>query len=506
MEHKKYTPSSVLLRNTLINLLGMILPVLVGIIAIPFALKGLSNEGFGILSIVWVIVGYFSILDFGISRGTTKLVAECLGEKRQADLNSIFWTASFLNLIFGIAGTIIFFLITPYLVENVLNVSPNFIQQTKLSFYLSALSFPVILFSANARGVLSAAQRFDLVNRVLIPVSVSSFIFPALSYPFELSLFTVIFLIVISRVIAAFYYIHYCWRIFPPIREQISFSQKFLKKLISYGGWVTITNIISPLLVYMDRFFIGSILSVSVVAFYTAPYDIANRLRVLPIAIMNTVFPEFSALSHNSENTRVEKLFSRSIKYILLLVGPFTLLLAFYAPEILRVWLGQDFAYKSTVVLRIIATGIVINSLAAVPFNLLQGIGKPDLPAKFHIAEFPFYIVLLWLLTKNYGILGAAIAWFLRVTLDFILLYSWSSRFYPTLVHTLGEFRIWREFFLLFDLVMFVLLVRVLVKNPLTEIPLLFIILLVFFMLVWYYIFDNTEKKTISDFVRNLIR
>ena len=147
----------------------MVLPILVGIISIPFAIRGLSNEGFGILSIAWVIVGYFSILDFGISRATMKYVAETLLEKQDAEFSSIVWTASLVNIVFGILGTVILVTVTPYLVESILNISPHLVRQTKLSFYVAACSLPIILFSTSLRGVLGAAQRFDLINLILIP-------------------------------------------------------------------------------------------------------------------------------------------------------------------------------------------------------------------------------------------------------------------------------------------------------------------------------------------------
>jgi len=63
------------------------------------------------------------------------------------------------------------------------------------------------------------------------------------------------------------------------------------------------------------------------------------------------------------------------------------------------------------------------------PFALIQGFGRPDMTAKFHVAELLLYIPLMWLLVKHMGIIGGAIAWFLRVTIDAVLLFTVSIKF-----------------------------------------------------------------------------
>jgi len=97
-----------------------------------------------------------------------------------------------------------------------------------------------------------------------------------------------------------------------------------------------------------------------------------------------------------------------------------------FAEEILQIWLGADFVSESTASLQILALGVLINSLSYAPFALLQGLGRPDLPAKFHMIELPAYIIVVWILISNFGISGAAGAWTLRVALDALLLF-WAA-------------------------------------------------------------------------------
>lgn len=71
---------SLLAHNTLLNFIGQAVPLLVGVVTIPFIVQGLGTERFGLLSLAWVILGYFTIFDLGLGRATTNFVAEALGK------------------------------------------------------------------------------------------------------------------------------------------------------------------------------------------------------------------------------------------------------------------------------------------------------------------------------------------------------------------------------------------------------------------------------------------
>ena len=76
------------------------------------------------------------------------------------------------------------------------------------------------------------------------------------------------------------------------------------------------------------------------------------------------------------------------------------------------------------------AVGVLLNSLALIPYSLIQGLGRPDVTAKLHLLELPLYIALVWVLVKNLGLPGAALAWTLRMGIDALLLFgaAWRLR------------------------------------------------------------------------------
>lgn len=418
-----------LARNTILNFIGQVVPLLVGVATIPFIVRGLGTERFGLLALAWVILGYFAIFDLGLGRATTKFVAEVLGKGEDEEIPSIVWTAVTVQAVLGIVGALVLAGITPLLVERILNIPPDLVGEAKATFYLLALSVPVVLVSGSFRGVLEASQRFDLVNAVKIPTSALTFLLPLVGLWLGFKLPGIVVLILSARVGALVTFIIMNFHITPKLRKY-SGSLSLFPRLFAFGGWVTVTSIVGPVLVYLDRFIIGSLLSISAVAYYSAPYEAVTRLQIIPASLVMTLFPAFSTLEGIKDRQRLGILFARSVKYVLLTLVPVVLAIMLFAKEALQIWLGAEFAAKSTLALQIIALGVLINSLAHTPFALLQGVGRPDLPAKFHLLELPIYIGTAWFLVSNWGIAGAAAAWTLRVTLDSLLLFGATFKIY----------------------------------------------------------------------------
>ncbi|HUS87868.1 MAG TPA: flippase [Desulfosporosinus sp.] len=411
-----------LARNTSLNLIGQVVPFLIGVATIPFVIRGLGTDRFGLLSIAWVVLGYFTVFDLGLGRATTKFVSEVLGKGDQERVPRVVWTAVTAEALLGIAGAIVLVVITPLLVGRVLNVPRELIAEAKTTFYLLAISVPVVLTSSSFRAVLEAAQRFDLVNAVKIPTSCATYLLPLVGLALGFNLPGIVVLILLARVGGLAAYVTLNLRAMPRLKSYAG-SLAFFPRLFAFGGWVMVTSVVSPILVYFERFLIGSLLSVAALAFYSAPYEMVTRLTIIPASLTMTLFPAFSTLEGVQNRQRLATIFARSIKYILLTLGPIVLVISLFAEDILQLWLGTDFAKESTAVLQLLAMGVLINSLAYTPFSLLQGVGRPDLPAKFHLLEMPVYIALAWILVSKLGIAGAAMAWTIRVTLDAILLF-----------------------------------------------------------------------------------
>lgn len=126
--------SGLIARNTLLNLIGLALPLLVGVVTIPLVVRGLGTERYGLLSLAWVVLGYFTIFDLGLGRATTKYVSEALSKGEADQVPQIVWTAATFQAILGLLGGLVLFGITDVLIENVLNIPPELMGRLEIHY------------------------------------------------------------------------------------------------------------------------------------------------------------------------------------------------------------------------------------------------------------------------------------------------------------------------------------------------------------------------------------
>src|SRR6266571_2914263 len=309
------TSGRLLARNAVWNLLGNGAPMIVAVACIPVLIRGLGTDRFGILTLAWALIGYASLFDLGLGRALTQLVAKKLGAGEEREIPSLAWTSLLLMLLLGLAGTAAVLLISPWLAGRGLNVPGPLRNEALQSFRLLGLSIPFVITTAGLRGLLEAHQRFGLINALRIPLGVFTFAGPLLVLPFSKSLVPVVGTLVAGRIVVWAVHLLFCLHVVPALRHGIALQRTAVSPLLRFGGWITIANIVNPIMVSMDRFLIGAALPVSMVGYYTAPYEAVTKLWMIPGSLTATVFPACSALG-TERKKELEMLYSRSIKYL----------------------------------------------------------------------------------------------------------------------------------------------------------------------------------------------
>lgn len=410
-----------LTRNTIWNLLGQGAPMVVAIFAIPTLIKGLGIDRFGILSLAWMFIGYFSLFDLGLGRALTKLVAEKIGAGEEKEIPSLAWTSLFLMAALGVVGAAAVYSVSPWLVRHVLKIPYALQAETTQSFRLFAFSVPIVISTAGLRGILEAQQRFDLTNAVRIPMGVFTFLGPVLVLSFSHSLVPIIAILLVGRVVAWAVHLMFCLHAMPSLRKGIAFQRRVIGPLLRFGGWLTVSNVVAPIMLYLDRFLIAGIMSISAVAYYTTPYDVITKLWIVPTACLGVMFPAFSAtFIRDADHTA--RLYRKALVSVSVLIFPVVVIIVLAARKGLGIWVGPEFAAHSFRVAQLLAVGVFINSMGQVSSTLIQAIGRPDLTAKLHLVELPLYLTYLWFLVHAFGIVGAAAAWVVRVSISAVVL------------------------------------------------------------------------------------
>ena len=142
---------------------------------------------------------------------------------------------------------------------------------------------------------------------------------------------------------------------------------------------------------------------------------------MIPGAITAVAFPRFVKLLNSGFHSDVRRLYWFSVLAILIAVGFCSLIVFLFSYEILNLWISEEMAIQGSLLLKIFSVGIVINSIAHIPFTLIQSYGRSDLTAYVNLIQFPIYIGVLYYLITHYGVVGAASGWLLRMLLDSVI-------------------------------------------------------------------------------------
>jgi O-antigen/teichoic acid export membrane protein len=480
------TSGRLLAKNTLWNLAGGA-PVVLAIFSIPILIRDLGKDRFGVLALAWALVGYASFFDVGLGRALTQLVARKLGAGEEEEIPALVWTSLMLMLVLGTVGFVAIAVISPWLVDHQLKIPADIQVESLKAFYMLAFSIPAVICAAALRGLLEAHQRFAMVNALKIPLGAFTFVGPLLVLPFSRSLVPVVGALVAGRYVGLVAHFWLCLKVVPEL-GRFTWHTPSAWPLLRFGGWMTVSNVIGPLMVTLDRFLIAGMISVTAVAYYATPFEVITKLLLISIAVVGVMFPAFSA-SFVSNGERAAMLYGRAVKFLFLALFPIVLLAILSAKDGLTLWLGADFAQHSTRVVQWLAVGVLANSLALVPYAFVQGVGRPDLTAKLHLLELPFYLGLLYGLIRSHGIEGAAIAWSARTIFDALALFVIAGRFLPSKPQSAARTKI------LSAAAAITLFLAVLPHDPIHKMAFLVSAIAVFVPVTWFMILTPEERS-----------
>ena len=403
------------------------LPLLAAVACIPVLIATLGTARFGVLTLIWAVSSYFSLFDFGLGRVLTQQVAAAVELREEERVGGLVGTCMALLLALGALGGALMSAGADQIAAWIRG-QPD-AGETASAVLAMAIALPAVTATSGLRGVLEARHKFVAVNAIRLPMGVYTFAGPVavvmLAGP-RLDLIAWVlcggrWLAVAAHAVA----VVWCT---PRDSGRLTFDSRLLRPLATSGGWMTLSNVVSPLMGYVDRVLLGTLVSATAVAYYATPMELVIKLSIVPAALTGVLFPAFSAAMARHEPHVILPVFARSVLWLLCVLWPLCTGLALFAPELLSLWINRDFAGASAPLLQMFAFGILVNCLAHVPFTLLQSAGRARTTALIHLFELPLFLAALWLLISHFGVMGAALAWLLRMGVDTLLMFGASAR------------------------------------------------------------------------------
>lgn len=412
-------------RNALWNLAGSVVPLLAGVALVPFTLSRLGNEAFGVLTLIWGLIGYFSLFDFGVGRALTFQLSRlsATGQERQA--GQVFRAGLLLTCAAGLFGAVLVGFLAPGLATQWLKIGPTLQEDARHAFLIAAVGIIPTTIVSGLRGALEGLDRFAESNIGRMILGIWMFAMPAISvYAHGPRLASIALYLLLGRILVLAmmaFQLRQFWH-----TRSTALTVQHFKGLWNYGFWVTVTGVVGPLMVYGDRFFVSAAVGAELLPLYAIPQEALLRLLVIPMALTSALLPQLAAI----DDQKASQIYHQTYRHVGYSMLGACSLAAVVAYPILSVWISVAFAHDAMPIVWVLCVGVWVNSLASVPFILLQAKGNPRLTALFHLLELGLYLFVLWVFASRWGLIGAAVAWLARVVLDWLLLQFAVRRLY----------------------------------------------------------------------------
>ncbi|TKB26135.1 flippase [Desulfopila sp. IMCC35006] len=417
------------IRYILWNLMGLGLPLFMALIAIPGLLTRIGSERFGLLALAWGLIGYAGMLDLGIGRATTQRVSLLRNNAGENEIPDVVATAIRITTITGMIGMLIILLAALSGAYRFIHVETVPAGEIEVSMILLALALPMQAISATYRGVNEAYLNFRGINILRTALGVANFGAPYLVAMYTTEVYWLVATLVLSRflALAIFRHLAYCCIFNNSPLARGKYIKRHAQNLLRFGGWFSITSIVGPIMVKADRFFVGVYVSATAVTLYVIPYEVTTQTLILAGALTTVIFPVVTNLL-NKEPEQAMAVFHLWLARIVGVMFVVLSLLAYAMPTLLHLWVGERITEESVRVGQLLCVGVFFNTIGAMYFSLLHARGCVKQTAILHCIELPFYMVLLVYLIAEFGIIGCAVAWSIRATMDTLALILMSKK------------------------------------------------------------------------------
>lgn len=413
------------LRNAAANGTGYALNLFLVFFLSPYVVNELGKTAYGIWVLLWSVVGYLGLLDFGVRGAITRYVAK-FHEEAEHDRSSR--TASTAVGIFAIAGGIavtVGFILSAF-AERLFQIPPEFRVETHVIFLIGGFSAAISLIGGVFSGILAGLQRFGLLNTLDIAVAIlrASAIVVSLHSGFGLIALAVIELT--AALARGGFSAWLSCRAYPELRLRLScYDRSYFRLIFSFSLYLFAIHLSYQFIMYSDALVIATFLPVSFVAFFAIATNVVAYSKDLIGCLTRTMTPLASSLDSRGDIAELRRVTQQYAAFASMLMLPIALTLAIRGSTFIGLWMGPEFGDRSGVVLRILIGVSALSAANGVVCSVLLGMGKQKSIAPVFVAEALCNLVLSCLLVRPYGIAGVALGTLIPALLTQCIFWPW---------------------------------------------------------------------------------
>lgn len=401
-----------LARNTLFNLIGWILPVMLAFVSVPFILNGLGTERYGVFALVSIVAGYLGLLNGPLAFGNVRFMAEAYGRRDWLEFHKYVVAGLWMVGLLAGCGGIILFLSADFLAHSVFKIPDELEMTAATVFRIAAISFFLNGIAGALGGIPSAMRRYDAQNVISVTVGTLNTFAIVAAIWLGWGLYGAVIAQLCSSFLAVTAFAILAWwllRSSPREKRSRTPDKVAVRRLFSYSTLLFGSQLMSTIGLQIDRTLAGVMLGASAVTFYTIPARITDQVPGLVGRLTTTLYPLSAEGVATGRILEVQKLYVRMVRLMLLVSAFIGSLVMLSAKDILTLWVGNDIAEHSWQILVLLAIGVIWRAPGTVAYQIVNGLGRAD----FNLGIGLMMMVLTTLLAITFslpmGLVGIAL-------------------------------------------------------------------------------------------------
>jgi O-antigen/teichoic acid export membrane protein len=388
--------------------------IVAALAAVPYLVGRLGAEPYGILGIISILGGQLGVFHLGVGAAGSRVVAEAAGAGDDRALSRRVWGVWAVALGAMLLVAAAFLVAGPVAWRRGFAVSPDLMDLALASVVPGALLVALTPAAAAAHGVLRGRERFAVsavlrtiqgVGRLggaVVVVAMDGGVLGVLWVQAAVDGL----LVTVAAVMAT------------PGLPRGGLGGVDLRPVLRIGVPLALAGLFTPLLLDAEKLVVGIDLSVESFTYYSVPFNAVIRLLALAGAVEAVLTPRMAALTAGGAEADVARLAGSVTRAMALVLSSSAVLLAALAPELLDLWLGADFAQRSTLPVRIVLVGLTINAVAIPAHSVILSRMPTTTLVAVYAAELAVHIPVTFFAVGRWGLAGAALAWGFRAFLD----------------------------------------------------------------------------------------
>lgn len=403
-------------KNLTATFLGKIWTTLMSIIFLPYYIKLLGIEAYGLVGVYTAMLALFSVLDFGLGNTMNREMARMSSQGNQAgDFRDLTRTLEWIYWAIAILISGVIFLMAPFFSDRWINadaLSRDTIRQA-IYFIGAALAFlwPSSLYSGGLMGL----QQQVLLNginvvcatlRGLGMVLILTFISPTIQAFFIWQ----ILVNGLQTMLSAFF----LWKNLPKSPKTARFDIAILKRVKRFAMGIATSTLLATILAQMDKIVLSKTLSLEMFGYYTLATMIASALFYITVPVFSVFFPHFTQLVCSNDSEGLKRMYHIACQLMSVLILPIALLVIVFSSELLFTWTRNATTVENThQLVKLLMIGTLLNALMTTPFALQLAHGWTRLSFYLNLFGVIFLFPVLFWTSSHFGSRGAAGIWIL---------------------------------------------------------------------------------------------